>query len=136
MSTSMDATQILLSAVLGLVYTAALLGTAYMLTSVRLRAAADLILSQVRQAVPEAETLFKQLKSESGRARNLLKKAGNTAPDDDDLLHALQHPLAQGILRGAGIDAARVQAGDPDELAKLQALGRGKQANNAERMTI
>lgn len=85
------------------------------------------IIGQVQSAVPQAEQLITQLRSEAGRARSLIRhqaKKANT-PDDDDLLHALNHPIAQGLLNGLGIDPSRVLAGDMEELGKLRGLASG-----------
>lgn len=83
--------------------------------------------ADVQALLPEARTLLPQLKTEAGRARALLKKAGTTKPDDEDFLAILDHPMAAGIVRGAGIDPMKLKAGDAGEIAKVQQLVGGKQ---------
>lgn len=101
---------------------------AYIIVRTHLQGAQAALVAEVRSQVPDAERLIKDLHVERARAAGTIRKARRQAeapPDDDDLLHALDHPLARGIARGAGIDVDKLKAGDSEELAKLQGIAKG-----------
>ena len=83
------------------------------------------IVGQVESKVPELQALKRDLESTWGKATRAIrtfKHKTEQEPDDDDLLHALNHPFAQGLIETLGLDAGKLAAGDSAEFAKAQEL--------------
>lgn len=85
--------------------------------------AVEHVTGEVAKAVPQLEQLQRDLQTTWGKATRTIrtaKKVLDQPADDDDLLHAMNHPFAQGMIQALGLDPEKLAAGDPEEFQKAQ----------------